>query len=92
METLEYKGANGYTMIERNVLSEVEKLAHSNTHDVCGIHRCITGKTHGSKRMLGFNPKHVDNSPEIVIKISPEHREKLLAALEAKREREKVRY
>ena len=91
METLEYKGANGLTIIERNVLSEVEKLARSNTHDVCGIHRCIISKTHGSKRMVGFNPKHIDNTPEVILKMTPEHFERLKKSLEAKRMRETIK-
>ncbi len=91
MKTIEYKGPNGLTCIEKNVLSVIEKEARLNTQDVCGIHRCFTGKSHGSKRMLGFNPKHIDKSPEVVMKITPEHLERLKKSIESKRNRENIK-
>jgi len=91
MENIEYSGPNGYTIIERNVLSPIEKMARENTSDLCGVHRCFFGKSHGSKRMVGFNPRYKDTSENTILTLSKEHKEKLMKDLENKRMRETVR-
>ena len=90
METIEYAGPNGYTIMERFVLSDVEKMARENTKDVLGIHRAVLSKSHGSKRMLGFNPKHIDSSNITIISMTDEYKERLEKRLEEKRNKERI--